>query len=63
MDADNLISGFSDFSKSSLNMKFSVHIMLKRSLENFANQNCKSVVLYDSYKNKRRTSKVPFIKT
>ena len=32
----NLISGFSSFSKSSLNIwKFSVHILLKPSLENF----------------------------
>ena len=35
-DADNLISGSSAFSKSSLNIwKFSVHILLKRPLENF----------------------------
>ena len=36
MDAGNLISGSSAFSKSSLNIwKFSVHILLKPSLENF----------------------------
>ena len=35
-DAGNLISGSSDFSKSSLNIwKFSVHVLLKSSLENF----------------------------
>ena len=36
MDVGNLISGFSAFSKSSLNIwKFSVHILLKPGLENF----------------------------
>ena len=36
MDVGNLISGFSAFSKSSLNIwKFSVHILLKFGLENF----------------------------
>ena len=36
MDIGNLISGFSAFSKSSLNIwKFSVHILLKPGLENF----------------------------
>ena len=36
IDVDNLISGSSAFSKSSLNIcKFSVHILLKLSLENF----------------------------
>ena len=36
MDVGNLISGFSDFSKSSLNIcKFSVHVLLKPGLENF----------------------------
>ena len=35
-DVDNLISGSSAFSKSSLNIwKFMVHILLKPSLENF----------------------------
>ena len=35
-DVDNLISGFSAFSKSSLNIwKFTVHLLLKRGLENF----------------------------
>ena len=35
-DAGNLISGFSAFSKSSLNMwKFTLHILLKAGLENF----------------------------
>ena len=35
-DVGNLISGFSAFSKSSLNMwKFMVHILLKTGLENF----------------------------
>ena len=35
-DVDNLISGSSAFSKSSLNIwKFTVHILLKRGLENF----------------------------
>ena len=36
MDVDNLISGSSAFSKSSLNIwKFMVHILLKTGLENF----------------------------
>ena len=36
MDVDNLISGSSGFSKSSLNIwKFSVHILLNPSLEDF----------------------------
>ena len=36
VDVGNLISGFSVFSKSSLNIwKFSVHILLKPGLENF----------------------------
>ena len=36
MDVDNLISGSSAFSKSSLNIwKFSVHVLLKSDLENF----------------------------
>ena len=36
VDAGNLISGSSAFSKSSLNIwKFSVHVLLKPSLENF----------------------------
>ena len=35
-DVVNLISGFSAFSKSSLNMwKFTVHVLLKPGLENF----------------------------
>ena len=35
-DAGNLISGFSAFSKSSLNIwKFMVHVLLKPGLENF----------------------------
>ena len=35
-DVDNLISGSSAFSKSSLNIwKFSVHVLLKPALENF----------------------------
>ena len=34
-DVGNLISGSSIFSKSSLNMKFMVHILLKPGLENF----------------------------
>ena len=35
-DVGNLVSGSSDFSKSSLNIwKFSVHVLLKPSLENF----------------------------
>ena len=35
-DIDNLISGFSAFSKSSLNIwKFMVHVLLKAGLENF----------------------------
>ena len=36
VDAGNLISGSSTFSKSNLNIsKFSVHVLLKLSLENF----------------------------
>ena len=36
MDVDNLISGSSAFSKSSLNIwKFTVHVLLKPGLENF----------------------------
>ena len=36
VDVDNLISGSSAFSKSTLNIwKFSVHVLLKPSLENF----------------------------
>ena len=36
MDIGNLISGFSAFCKSSLNIwKFSVHVLLKPGLENF----------------------------
>jgi len=36
MDVGNLISGSSDFSKSSLNIyKFTVHVLLKPDLENF----------------------------
>ena len=36
MDVDNLISGSSAFSKTSLNIwKFTVHILLKPGLENF----------------------------
>ena len=36
MDVGNLISGYSAFSKSSLNIwKFTVHILLKSGLENF----------------------------
>ena len=36
VDADNLISGSSAFSKSSLNIrKFTVHVLLKPGLENF----------------------------
>ena len=36
MDVGNLISGSSDFSKSSLNIwKFMVHVLLKPGLENF----------------------------
>ena len=35
-DVGNLVSGFSPFSKTSLNiMKFTVHILLKPGLENF----------------------------
>ena len=36
VDVGNLISGSSDFSKTSLNMwKFTVHVLLKPGLENF----------------------------
>ena len=36
MDVDNLISGFSAFSKSSLNIwKFTLNVLLKPGLENF----------------------------
>ena len=39
-DFGNLISGFSDFSKSSLNIwKFTAHILLKPGLENEGNGN------------------------
>ena len=45
MNVDNLISGSSGFSKSSLNIwKFPVHILLKPSLENF--EHC-FTVLYE----------------
>ena len=38
VDIDNLISGSSAFSKTSLNIwKFSVHVLLKPGLENFEN--------------------------
>ena len=38
MNVGSLISGFSDFSKPSLYIwKFSVHVLLKRSLEDFEN--------------------------
>ena len=37
-DAGNLISGFSAFSKTSLNIReFTVHVLLKSGLENFEN--------------------------
>ena len=40
-DAGNLISGFSAFSKSSLNIwKFSVHVLLKPGLEDFEQLAC-----------------------
>ena len=40
MDVGNLISGFSAFSKSSLNIwKFMVHALLKPGLENFKHYN------------------------
>ena len=52
-DVGNLISGSSAFSKTSLNMwKFMVHILLKRSLENFEHyftsvwDECNCVVLW-----------------
>ena len=35
VDVGNLISGFSAFSKTSLNRKFTVHVLLKPGLENF----------------------------
>ena len=42
-DVDNLISGSSAFSKTSLNIrKFTVHILLKPGLENFERKSCKS---------------------
>ena len=42
-DVGNLISGFSDFSKSSLNIwNFSVHVLLKTSLEN--SEHCFAIV-------------------
>ena len=53
MDIGNLISGFSAFSESSLNIwRFSVHILLKPSLENFEHyfasmwDECNSVVVW-----------------
>ena len=43
MDVDNLISGSSAFSKSSLNIwKFTVHVLLKPGLENFEHYFAKS---------------------
>ena len=43
-DVDNLISGPSAFSKTSLNIwKFTVHILLNLGLENFENYSAKSV--------------------
>ena len=48
VDAGNLISGSSAFSKSSLNIwKFSVHVLLKPSLENFL----KNIYIYLIYIN------------
>ena len=43
VDGSNLISGFSAFSKSSLNIwKFMVHVLLKPGLENFEHYFTKS---------------------
>ena len=53
VDVDNLASGSSVFSKSSLYIcKFSVHILLKPSLRDFEHNlpNVKSVQLYDNLK-------------
>ena len=53
MDVVNLISGFSAFSKTSLNIwKFTVHVLLKPSLENFEHyftsvwEECNCVVVW-----------------
>ena len=46
MNVDNLISGSSAFSKSSLSIwKFMVHILLKPGLENFEHYSCNCIVL------------------
>ena len=34
-DVGNLVSGSSAFSKTSLNWKFTIHVLMKRGLENF----------------------------
>ena len=56
VDVGNLISGFSAFSKSSLNIwKFIVHVLLKPSLENFEQyfagvwDECNCVVVWTSF--------------
>ena len=55
-DVDNLISGFSAFSKSSLNIwRFMVHILLNPGLENFENyftsvwDECNCVVVWEFF--------------
>ena len=40
VDVGNLISGSSAFSKSRLNIKFTVHVLMKPSLENFEHYYC-----------------------
>ena len=45
VDAGNLISDFSAFSKSNLNIcKFSIHVLLKPSLENFEHYFASTIV-------------------
>ena len=46
VDVDNLISGFSAFSKTSLNIwKFTVHVLLKPGLENFEHYSYRNILV------------------
>ena len=50
VDVDNLISGSSTFSKSSLYIwKFSIHILLKPSLKNFEHYACRLLFKGEQY--------------